>query len=38
MNFLAFLDPKLWPKCSKLISEIPANRLGHSWNVWNFLP
>jgi len=23
MDFLAFLVPKLWPKCHKLIREIP---------------
>jgi len=37
MDFLAFLVPKLWPKCHKLISEILANPLRHSWNIWNFL-
>jgi len=37
MDFLAFLVPKLWPKYCKLIREIPANPLGNSWNISNFL-
>jgi len=33
MDFLAFLVPKLWPKCSKLIREIPANPLEQGWEM-----
>jgi len=37
MDFLAFLVLKLWPKCCKLIVEIPANPIVNSRNFWNFL-
>ena len=37
MDFLAFLVPKLWPKCHKSIREISTNPQRHSWNIWIFL-